>query len=91
MRQKCVYASRKEKQMFFGLKEGVTYVKMKKPKKKKSLVSSWEGPFLFLNYLDDNGFMEQDEGGRMCVAKGEEQFWDKLEQDLWLFHFAQVV
>jgi hypothetical protein len=27
----------------------------------------------------------------MCVAKGEEQFWDKLEQDLWLFHFAQVV
>ncbi len=40
VRQKCAYVLRKEKQMFFGLKEGVTYVKMKKPKKKKSLVSS---------------------------------------------------
>jgi hypothetical protein len=31
--------------MFIGLKEGVTYVKMNKLEKKKSLVSSWEGPF----------------------------------------------
>jgi hypothetical protein len=36
----------KGKQMFFGFKEGETYVKMKKSKKKKSLVFSWEGPFL---------------------------------------------
>jgi hypothetical protein len=56
-----------------GLKEGVTYVKMNKPGKKKSLVSSWEGPFLFLNYLDGNGFMEQDEKGRMCFVKGKEK------------------
>jgi hypothetical protein len=56
-----------------GLKEGVTYVKMNKAGKKKSLVSSWEGPFLFLNYLDGNGFMEQDEKGRMCFVKGKEK------------------
>ncbi len=31
-----------------------------------------------MNYLDGNGFMEQDEGKRMCVIKGkEEQLWDK--------------
>jgi hypothetical protein len=42
------------KYMLFGLKEGITYVKMNKPGKKMSLVSSWEGPFLFLNYLDGN-------------------------------------
>jgi hypothetical protein len=61
-----------------GFKEGVTYVKMKKPRKKKFLVFNWERPFLFLNYLDGNGFMEQDERGRMCVVKGkEEQLWDK--------------
>jgi hypothetical protein len=29
---------------------------MKKPRKKKSLASSWEGPFLFMKYLDNNGF-----------------------------------
>jgi hypothetical protein len=64
--------------MFLGLKEGITYVKMNKPRKKKSLVSNWEGSFLFMNYLDGNGFMEQDEGKRMCVIKGkEEQLWDK--------------
>jgi hypothetical protein len=92
MCQKCAYVSRKGKQMFLGLKEGVTYVKMKKPRKKKFLVFSCEAPFLFLNYLDDNGFGEQDEGGRMCVVKGkEEQLWDKLQQDLQLLHYEQVV
>jgi hypothetical protein len=59
-------------------KEGITYVKMKKPREKKSLVFSWEGLFLFLNYLDGNGFMEQDKRGRMCIVKSkEEQLWDK--------------
>jgi hypothetical protein len=46
---------------------------MKKLGKKSSLVSSWERPFLFVNYLDGNGFMEQDEKGRICVVKGKEE------------------
>jgi hypothetical protein len=33
--------------MFVGFIEGETYVKMKKHGKKKSLESSWEGPFFF--------------------------------------------
>jgi hypothetical protein len=49
------------------------YVKMKKPGKKKSLVSSWERPFLFMNYLDGNGFMEQNERRKICVVKGKEE------------------
>jgi hypothetical protein len=47
------------------------FVKMKKLGKKKSLASSWEEPFLFVKYLDENGFMDQDEGGRICVIKKE--------------------
>jgi len=51
---------------------------MNKLGKKKSLVFSWEGPFLFLNYLDGNEFMEQDEGKIMWVVKSrEEQLWDR--------------
>jgi hypothetical protein len=33
-------------------------VKMKKPGKKMSMVSSCENPFLFVKYLDGNGFLE---------------------------------
>jgi hypothetical protein len=73
-------------------KEGITYVKMKKPRKKKSLLSSWEGPYLFLNYLDGNGLMEQDERGKMYVVKSKEkQLWDRPHRDLQLYHSAQVV
>ncbi len=36
-------------------------------------MSNWKTPFLFVNYLDGNGFMEQDEGGRICVVKGKEE------------------
>jgi hypothetical protein len=42
--------------MFLGFKEGKTYVKMKKPKKKKSFASSWENPFLFMKCLDGHGY-----------------------------------
>ncbi len=44
--------------MFVGFEKGKTYVKMKQLGKKKSLTSSWEGPFLFIKYLDGNEFLE---------------------------------
>jgi len=63
-----------------GFIEGETYVKMKKLGKKKSLASSWEGLFLFMKYLDNNGFQEQDKGGIICVFKGkDENLWEDLE------------
>jgi hypothetical protein len=40
IREKQAYASKKSKQMFVGLKEGIIYVKMKKPSKKISLAFS---------------------------------------------------
>jgi hypothetical protein len=46
MKHKIIYASRKGKQMFVGFIEGESYVKMKKPGKKKPLVFSWERPFV---------------------------------------------
>jgi hypothetical protein len=55
--------------MLLGFKEGITFGKMKKPGKKKSLASNWEGPFFFVKYLDGNGFPDQDEGGRIYVIK----------------------
>jgi hypothetical protein len=45
---------------------------MEKLGKKKSLASSWEGPFLFVKYFDGNGFMDQDEGGKK-IAMGYTQ------------------
>jgi hypothetical protein len=46
---------------------------MKKPSKKKSLASSWEGPYLFVRYMDGHRFLQQDEGGRVCVMKGKNE------------------
>jgi hypothetical protein len=51
---------------------------MKKLCKKKSFASSWEGPYLFVKYLDGHGFLEQDEGWRVGVVKGKnEKLWDR--------------
>jgi hypothetical protein len=49
-------------------KEGVQ-IKMRKPSKKKNLVGSWEGPYVFVGYKDGKGTHEQDEGGRTCIIK----------------------
>lgn len=65
------------------------FVKMEKLGKKNSLASSWEGPFLFVKYLDGNGFMDQDEGGRIYVIKGEnKQLWHRSKKDLQVFHIT---
>jgi hypothetical protein len=67
--------------MFVGLIEGETYVKMGKPGKMKSLESGWEGPYLFVNYLDGKGSFKQDEGGRICVIKGgNDELWINPEE-----------
>lgn len=77
VKQKKAYVYQEGKQMFLGFKEGETYMKMKKLGK-KSLASNQEGLFLFIKYLDGNGYMDQDEGSRICVVQDkEEQLWDK--------------
>jgi len=72
-----------------GFIEGETYLKMKEPKKKKSLASSWEGLFLFMKYLDNNEFLEQDKGGKIYALKRkDEKLLDIPKRDLQVFHHA---
>jgi hypothetical protein len=59
--------------MFMGFDEKITYVKMKKLGKKIFVTSNWKGHVLFMKYLDGKRFMEQDEGGRICVIKGKDE------------------
>jgi hypothetical protein len=64
--------------MVLGCKEGKTFIKMKKLSKNKSLASSWEGPFIFVRYLDGHGFLQHDERGRIYVVKREdEKLWER--------------
>jgi hypothetical protein len=59
-KQKRAYATRKGKQAFEGLIAGETMVKMRKPRKKKALTASWEGPYLFVAHTDGMGNLDFD-------------------------------
>jgi hypothetical protein len=48
-------------------------VKMKKLSKKKVLTRSWEGPYLFVGYVDEQGGLEQDHGKIKCIIKGKDE------------------
>jgi hypothetical protein len=73
--------------MFLGFKEGETFIKRENNNNNKSLASSWEGPFIFVRYLDGHGFLQHDERGRIYVVKGEdEKLWERPWRDLQLFH-----
>jgi hypothetical protein len=53
-------------------------VKMKKPRKKKTLRSSWEGPYQFVGRVDGNGSVDFDEGNnRLCIIRdGDGHWWE---------------
>ncbi len=55
--------------MFVGFIEGESYVKMKKPRKKKIISFQLGRALLFMKYPDGKGFLEQNERGRICVIK----------------------
>jgi len=40
-------------------------VKMKKPRKKKALTSSWEGPYQFVGHTYGKGNLDFEEGSRV--------------------------
>ncbi len=61
----------RESRCFLGGFFFKTYLKMKKPSKKKFLASNWEGPFIFVQYLNENGYMDHDEGSEINVVKGK--------------------
>jgi hypothetical protein len=44
-------------------------VKMKKPGKKKALITSWEGPYQFVVHTDGIGNLDFEEGSRICIIQ----------------------
>jgi hypothetical protein len=46
---------------------------MKKLSKKKSLMGSWEGLYLFVWYLNQHENTTQDEGRWKCIIEGKDE------------------
>jgi hypothetical protein len=56
---------------------------MKKPRKKKSLVSSWEGPFFLWNIQMGKVFLSKmKEDAFVSWKQMDDRLWDKLRKDL---------
>jgi len=56
---------------------------MHRPRKKRSLFSNWEGPYIFIDYKDGKGSQEQDHGSRICIFKYfKRQCWEWSKKDL---------
>jgi hypothetical protein len=63
--------------LFAGFEEEGMQTKLCKPGKKKSIVSSWESPYVFVGHKDGKGIQEQDEGGRTCIIKNmDDKHWE---------------
>ncbi len=89
-KQKRTYATRKGKQIFEGLVAGETMVKMKKPGKKKALIASWEGPYLFVAHTDGVGNLDFEEGSRICITQDADgNQWERSRRDLQIYHTPQ--
>ncbi len=81
-KQKKVYAITKGLQTFESFTKNAK-VKMRKPRKKRSLLSNQEGSYFFVGYKDGKGFQEQDHGSKMCILKDlKGQCWEWSRKDL---------
>jgi len=81
------YATWKGKQVFLGLEEGKTMVKMRKPRKNKALFANWEGPYAFVKYKDEKGCREFDDGCQVYILQGiDGKQWKQANHDLHVFH-----
>jgi hypothetical protein len=67
-KQRKVYVAKKGLQTFEGFIEN-TKVKMRRPGKKRLLLSNSEGPYFFVEYKDGKGFQEHYHGSRVCIFK----------------------
>jgi hypothetical protein len=68
-KQRKAYVAKKGKHLFEGLIAGETMVKMKKPRKKRALATSWEGPYLFVGHADGKSNFDFEEGCRVCTIQ----------------------
>jgi len=82
-KQRKSYANRKGKHLFEGLVAGETMLKMKKPRKKRALAASWEGPYQFVGHADGKGNFDFEEGCRMCIIEDADGHqWERSRRDL---------
>jgi hypothetical protein len=89
-KQKKTYATKKGKQTFEGLVVGQTMVKMKKPRKNKALISSWEHPYQFVGHVNGNGNFDFEEGNKVCIIKDVDGHrWERSCRDLQIYHVLQ--
>jgi hypothetical protein len=53
---------------------------------------SWEAPYKFVGYQDEQGFQKFDEGGRVCVLQDrDEQVWKRPRSNFQVFQvFKQL-
>jgi hypothetical protein len=85
-KQKRMYVARKWRITFHFFEEGEVSLKMQKPRKKKSLLANWEGPYLFVRYNDGKIYQEHD-NGTICIFKDNKgQTWQRAEWDLHIYH-----
>jgi hypothetical protein len=86
-KQRNTYATRKGKHLFEGLVAGETMVKMKKPGKKRALITSWEGPYQFVGHIDGKNNFDLEESCRICIiqdAYGRQ--WERSRKDLQIYY-----
>jgi hypothetical protein len=90
-KQRKTYATKKGKQIFEGVVAGETMVKMKKPRKKRALTTSWEGPYQFIGHADGKGNFDFEEGNRICIIKDTNGHqWERSRTDLQIYHVQQA-
>jgi hypothetical protein len=75
------------KHEFVGFEEEKTMVKMRKPRKRRALLTNWEGPYAFMKYKDEKGCREFDDGNRVHILKGiDGKQWERARHDLQVFN-----
>jgi len=85
--QKRVYAARRGKHLFEGLIASQTMVKMKKPRKRRALITSWEGPYQFIGHSNGKGNLDFEEGCRLCIVQDADGHqWERSCRNLQIFY-----
>jgi hypothetical protein len=50
---------------------------------RRFLINNREGPYMFVDYKDENGYQVLDHGSRICIVKDlDEQHWERARRDL---------
>lgn len=86
-KQKRTYAAKKGQVMFHSFEDGKMSINMRKLSKKKYLLASWEGLYMFVGYKDGKGCQEHDDVAIICIFKDKDgQTWQRAKWDLHIYH-----